>query len=78
MSKILETFINQVEDIEQTLLDSEEIEIGVDEETNMIIISKYVPEYEAAFHITDSVSINDIDLEDIRDICDERDWSYVL
>jgi nicotinamidase-related amidase len=59
----------------------QEPEIGINEETKMIAISKYDPDMQCAIHLEDFCalsSLNDIELEKLRRRLDDENIAYVL
>lgn len=75
---MLEKLLSRVEELKQNNTITGEPEIGINEETNKYSISDYKKDYEAAFHIEDFCSRDDIDIEELRNALDDADIAYVL
>lgn len=80
MSKnIIQHIIQRARELQATQMQGlDEPEIGFNEETRMITINRYNPEYQAAFHIEDVCRMDDINIEDLRKALNKTSIGYCL
>jgi len=75
----IERIIDIIEETEHSnlLSSDDEIEIGVNEETEMLTISKYNEDKGSSFFVKNICNIKDVDLEQLWEEVDKHNWYYV-
>lgn len=60
------------------MINNEVAEIGIDDNRNKIIISKYSPDVECSYYIEDFCDVNDVDMDKLARLLNDADIYYVL
>ena len=78
-SGMAQNIIKRARFLEHTQMRSdEEPEIGIDEENGMITIGKYNEHFGNVHHIESVCSVDDVDMDELRDALDDENIAYVL